>query len=73
MSREAHVRFWEGAGVKSPRATQLGEAPNPPPRPVGGTEGVAASGRRPLYASAAEEAYAASVTGECTVGDTILF
>ena len=23
MSREAHVRFWEGAGVKSPRATQL--------------------------------------------------
>ena len=23
MSREAHVRFWERAGVKSPRATRL--------------------------------------------------
>jgi hypothetical protein len=23
MSREAHVRFWESAGVQSPRATQL--------------------------------------------------
>jgi len=23
MSREAHVRFWEGAGVKFPRATHL--------------------------------------------------
>ena len=23
MSREAHVRFWEGVGVKFPRATQL--------------------------------------------------
>jgi hypothetical protein len=22
MSREAHVRFWESAGVKFPRATQ---------------------------------------------------
>jgi hypothetical protein len=23
MSREAHVRFWEGAGVQLPRATRL--------------------------------------------------
>jgi hypothetical protein len=23
MSREVHVRFWEGAGVKLPRATHL--------------------------------------------------
>jgi hypothetical protein len=23
MSREAHVRFWEGLGVKFPRATHL--------------------------------------------------
>ena len=23
MSREAHVRFWEGAGVRFPRATHL--------------------------------------------------
>jgi hypothetical protein len=27
MSREAHVRFWESAGVKSPRATHLPLAP----------------------------------------------
>ena len=25
MSREAHVRFWEGAGVRFPRATRLPE------------------------------------------------
>ena len=23
MSREAHVRFWEGVGVRFPRATRL--------------------------------------------------
>lgn len=27
MSREAHVRFWESAGVKLPRATQLPQCP----------------------------------------------
>ena len=27
MSREAHVRFWESAGVKSPRATHLSWSP----------------------------------------------
>jgi hypothetical protein len=27
MSREAHVRFWESAGVKIPRATHLPLAP----------------------------------------------
>jgi len=27
MSREAHVRFWESAGVKFPRATHLPLAP----------------------------------------------
>jgi transposase InsO family protein len=26
MSREAHVRFWEGVGVRFPRATQLSES-----------------------------------------------
>ena len=24
MNREVHVRFWEGLGVRFPRATQLG-------------------------------------------------
>jgi hypothetical protein len=26
MNREVHVRFWEGLGVRFPRATQLAEA-----------------------------------------------
>jgi hypothetical protein len=26
MNREVHVRFWEGLGVRFPRATQLLEA-----------------------------------------------
>ena len=30
MSREAHVRFWESAGVKLPRATRLHPMKNRP-------------------------------------------
>jgi hypothetical protein len=30
MNREVHVRFWEGVGVKSSRATQLIKSPRSP-------------------------------------------
>jgi len=32
MSREAHVRFWEGVGVRFPRATRLSEGLRHSPR-----------------------------------------
>ncbi len=46
MNREIHVRFWESAGVQSPRATQQGRERAPQPlahevRPLGEKPSIA--------------------------------
>ena len=53
MNREVHVRFWEGLGVRFPRATRLYTEGSPP----GAVRGVAAAsgGGVPSVGRAARE------------------
>ena len=49
MSREAHVRFWESAEVKSLRATQLRKCPLLSPLQRNGAEQTHRSRTSPNY------------------------